>query len=162
MSQKITIGDWRALLCKQTSVWELQIVETEARTSLLPDSYPFALYAADIGTAMRKRHPVPDGAKSKEFWTDIAGNHPSSDKLQTAMFRMAILEAIPKPVRETMLNDPNLPFGTTEYWERHLKHHMKQYSAKREEEKLSTDTAHAQLVKLQLAESKRATESKHN
>merc|ERR1719354_178472 len=96
MSHKIAIGDFRALLCKQTSTWELQIVETEAGTSHLPDSTPFALFATEIGTAMRKRYPVPDGAianmsftfqdghnltdfltKCKETWTDIAGRHPN-------------------------------------------------------------------------------------
>lgn len=181
LSHKIAVGDWRALLCKQTSMWELQSVETEAGTSHLPDSTPFALYATAIGTAMRKRYPVPDGTlenlsftfqegqnltdfltKSKESWTDIVGNHPSYDKMQTAMFRMAILEAIPKPVREIMLNDPNLPSSTTEYWERHLKHHMKRHNAKREEDKDDRDMARVELLKLQLEEAQKRANDTEN
>jgi len=174
MGHKIAVGDWRALLCGQTSAWEMNEVESIAGTKHLPDFTSFALYATDIGTAMRKRYPVPPGAmhslvfsfkegqditefltKSKDTWTDIAGSHPGSGQLHTTLFRKAVLAAVPKSVREAIETNPDLPGCTTEQWERHLKHHIKRYTGKREEEQQSTDTAQTQLLKLQLAEARK-------
>jgi len=44
---------------------------------------------------------------------------------------------------------------------RHLKHHIKRYTDKREEEQQSTDTSQTQLLKLQLAAAKKDVERKY-
>lgn len=174
MGHKLAVGDWRAMLCNQTSTWEMDEVESGARTRHLPDSTSLALYATEIGSAMRKRYPVPPGAmhtlvfsfkegqdihefltKSKETWTDIAGSHPGSGQLHTTLFRQAVLAAVPRTVREAIESNPDLPGCTTEQWERHLKHHIKRYTDKRREEQQGTETAQTQLLKLQLAEAKK-------
>lgn len=144
MGHKLALGDWRALMCEKTSPWEMEQVEMQAGTRQIPDSLPFTHYATAIGTAMRKRFPVPPGAmhtltftykdgqditeflsKSKDTWTDVAGEHPSAGELHTTLFRKAILSALPKSVRGVMESNPDLPGANTEHWERHLKYHLK-------------------------------------
>lgn len=174
MGHKLALGDWRALMCEKTSPWEMEQVEMQAGTRQIPDSLPFTHYATAIGTAMRKRFPVPPGAmhtltftykdgqditeflsKSKDTWTDVAGEHPSAGELHTTLFRKALLSALPKSVREVMESNPDLPGANTEHWERHLKYHLKKYLEKQSVEKQGNDLAQGQLVELNLKEARK-------
>ncbi|XP_069789936.1 uncharacterized protein [Narcine bancroftii] len=174
MEHKIAIGDWRALLGKQLGLWEIQQVEMVTGTTRCPDAEPFAKHAMAVGSAMRDKFPVSPGvmqsltfsikedeeistflSQCKESWTDKAGVHPSTEPLQTTLFRSAITSGLPAVVREALENNPDIPGCSTEQWEKHLAHHMKRYGAKQKEDKQITESAQVQLLKLQLKEARK-------
>ncbi|GCC28174.1 hypothetical protein chiPu_0006602 [Chiloscyllium punctatum] len=174
LGHKLAMGDWRALLGKQLSKWEIQQIEASAGTTLLPDSVPFAQHATCVGRAMRERFPIPKGAthsltftmkegedmlaflaRCKGTLTDTAGSHPGSGQLQITLFRNAVIAGMPKEVKEAMESNPDIPGCSTEQWEKHLTHHMKCYRTKQDEGKQSNESAQVQLLKLQLDEARR-------
>lgn len=167
---KLAMGDWRAILEKQIP-YDIRQIETNAGTINLEDSQPFTTHATQLGGAMRARFPIPIDACSftmkenedileflkrcKDTWAEITGCHPGSGKWQTYQFRKAIIASMPKTVQEAMLDNPDMPGCTTEQWENHLKHNMKRHRDKERDNKEDTETARAELLKLQLEEARK-------
>ena len=164
----LCIGDWRGLIGHQLPTHEQQRIELAANTVNTPDDQLFCPMATRLGRVMRDIYPVPDGAlhflsfvrKEKEsvpeflmrcrsVWTEVAGSHPSKDKLQTSLFRKAILDGMPKAVQGQMGENPDLVGCDTDRWEKHLTHFVRQEEKQRD---LDSDLAtnRAQLLKLQL------------
>lgn len=80
--------------------------------------------------------------------TDTTGKHPGADKLQTELFRQAVMAGMPKAVKETMDVNPDIPGCPTQQWERHLDHHWCRYLNKEAEEKGGVECEQVQLLKL--------------
>ena len=84
------------------------------------------------------------------MWTEVAGSHPSKDKLQTSLFRKAILDGMPKAVQGRMGENPDLVGCDTDRWEKHLTHFVRQEEEKQKDLDSDLATNTAQLLKLQL------------
>ena len=87
-------------------------------------------------------------------WTEIAGSHPTQDKLQT-LFRKAILDGMPKVVQDKMRENPDLLGCHTDKWEKHLNHYVRQEEEKQKGLESDQATNKAQLLKLQLERERR-------
>ena len=170
----LRMGDWRGLIGHQLPTHEQQQIELAANTVNTPDDQLFCPMATILGRVMRDIYPVPDGAlhflsfvqkekesvpeflmRCKSVWTEVAGSHPSKDKLQASLFRKAILDGMPKAVQGRMGENPDLVGCDTDRWEKHLTHFVRQEEEKQKvlESDLATNTA--QLLKLQLEKERR-------
>ena len=89
------------------------------------------------------------------MWTEVAGSHPSKDKLQTSLFRKAILDGMPKAVQGRMGENPDLVGCDTDRWEKHLNHYVRQEEEKQRDLESDQATNKAQLLKLQLERERR-------
>ena len=170
----LCLGDWRGLIGHQLPTHEQQRIELAANTINTPDDQLFCPMATRLGRVMRDIYPVEGRAvhslafalKEKEtvpeflircgtVWTEIAGSHPTIDKLQTSLFRKAIIEGMPKAVQGKMRENPDLLDCHTDKWEKHLNHYVRQEEEKQKDLESEQATKKAQLLNIQLETQRR-------
>ncbi|XP_056886022.1 uncharacterized protein LOC130524190 [Takifugu flavidus] len=170
-SMQLVMGDFRGILGRQVSLWDLDKVEVAAGIKDRPNAARFGPCATRVGEAMRQVFPISPGAmqnlrfkweesesahgfltRCKEEWMCATGCHPGSDNLHTTLFHQAIILGLPQLVKEAMEGNPDLPGSTADVWERHLSHHINTFKAKQQGKKEEVMTAQEQLLKIQLDE----------
>lgn len=132
MGHTLALGDWRGLLGKQVGVSEVQQVQEAVGTAGWPDDTPLSMCHTKLVRAMRENLPTPVGAihtlcftinegkkittflnRCKMTWTNTAD---SSNKLQTNLFRQAVMPGMPKPVKDAMEENLDISGCPSEQW----------------------------------------------
>lgn len=166
---QLALGDFRGILGRQVSLWDLNKIKELAGIKDRPKATWFGPLATRVGEVMRQIFPVAPGAmqnlkfkweenesthgfliRCKEEWMCATGCHPGSDDLHTTLFRQAVISGLPQTVKEVMEGNPDLPGSTANMWEKHLSHHINAHKVKQQRKKEGVITAQEQLLKIQL------------
>lgn len=142
-SMQLALGDFRGILGRQVSLWDLDKMEIVAGIKDRPNATRFGPCATRVREVMRQIFPVSPGAmqnlsfkweenelahgfltRCKEEWMCATWCHPGLDRLHTTLLCQAIIAGLPQSVIEAMEGNPDLPGGTVEVWERHFSHHI--------------------------------------
>ncbi|XP_026184358.1 uncharacterized protein LOC113143106 [Mastacembelus armatus] len=123
----LSLGDFRAVASRCLTFRDLKEVEEQAGTDRESDETPLVSVFTEIGEVMREKFPLPNSAgvptlpwksdqtpredldNCKEAWEKITGCHPGKRGLQQEWFRQAVMEGVPRSVKDAMMANPDLP-----------------------------------------------------
>ncbi|XP_058495263.1 uncharacterized protein LOC131466123 [Solea solea] len=122
---------------------------------------PTVTYAELSYTPQPAESPSAFLARAEEDFVSKTGENPMQSPMAASLFRSAVIKGMPEPVKNSMVENPDLPTADHSRWCSHLKHHLQKYSDRAGSHEDKMEKLKNELLALQVQSAKQeASQSK--